>query len=297
MNSLALVGSTPTLSRLYGAVPSIDGADVGVSGAARALVVLEDRAVPYLSQKLELFYPKHIAEQLIRKDTMPKLLGRYGFPELKTVRVKRVDDIKLNNFILKPVFGSACGSWVAVNQSVAYKKFDDPTHLEDTLAGSPDIKWFVAQEAVMADAHTTASVAGTVNQNGDVLFIRPTLSYWRNGVRYKSVRSFAFQELYTTQELLREFIASAGIRCAAFSLQLILKDEVFYPMDWNFHLPAPYVMDATRLQREEFDAAVHHMMGYTARFDLPTDKWVINRSEATNALHVDAYMANKVAIE
>jgi hypothetical protein len=298
VSSLLLAGGyTAWVSDLYRSTPSLAGRQAFSSDAAAALVVLDDRVVPYLSQKLDSFYPQDIAVKLLRKDLMPGLLRSHGFPYLVTVRANSNDALHMTNFIVKPLLGAGCSSWIS-GSPVAYKKFVDYKELIDYLRGDASVlNSFMLQEAVLDDRHVTASVAGTVNAAGKIMFIRPTLSYWSGGVRRKSIRSFSHAKLRSSMALLTNFIKAVDIRCAAFSLQLIEKDGVFFPIDWNFHLPATYVIDAVKTNADEFYSAVHHMMGHTERVTLPSDSWIVSRAEATNGLDCRAYSSNRLVVE
>ena len=296
MTTLAIAGAFGAVASAYLAVPARDGLRLSAGVGDLALVGVSDRVVPHLSRTLDKFYPADVAENLLRKDKMPGFLGLHGFPVLETVRAHC--GITMRDFIIKPILGSGCGSWLPQCEALAYRKFNDAAQLADAVRKSgANLRGYVAQSAVMENEHTTASVAGTVNGSGDVLFIRSTISSWGNGFRYKSVRSFCHPELDDAKALLRNFISAQKIRCAAFSLQLIQKGGVYYPMDWNFHIPATYVFDAMRVQPEEFHAVVHHMADvHVDGFCEPGDSWVVDRKEQSNLVYAYGYANNMVKV-
>jgi hypothetical protein len=302
VKSVALIGCSSDVKSAYLNVPMRDGREVRDIGEV-AIVGVSDRLVPFLSEKLESFYPRDVAHNLIRKDRMPSLLGGHGFKELETIRLKGAMDATLKNFIIKPVLGAGSAPMASDYSAIWYKKFNDVSEMldkfdADTINGA--IRFgAIAQQAVMGRKHITASVCGTVNGKGEVYFVRSALSEWDGSFRVHTIRGHDLRGSADIKVKLREFISKSNIRNAAFSLQLLELDGEFYPMDWNFHLPAPYVFDALKIRPEEFHAAIHHMTdSYVDSFDVPKEKWFINRKEASNnVVHMlDKYKINEINV-
>jgi hypothetical protein len=250
---------------------------------------------------MDRFYPFDLVKQLIRKDKMPELLGQHGFAKLDTARVYSVSDIKLRNFIIKPILGAGSKAIDGFQSVISNQRFTDVSELMDRFPAElikRDLSHgFVAQQAVMDDEHKTASVGGTVNSYGEVMFIRSAISTWRDGFRTQSIRGHYLDGLDEIKTLLRSFIDKMGIRNTSFSLQLILVGDKFYPMDWNFHLAAPYVFDAMRVQSEEFYAAIHHMMDSNSyNFTPSRNNWFIDRKDKSNGVDGSSYGKNVLKV-
>lgn len=300
MKSVSVVGCGSDIKAAYLAVPMRDGAEFCARGEI-AVVGVSDHLVPFLSEKLESFYPRDVAHNLIRKDRMPSLLGGHGFRELETIRLKGVMDATLKNFIIKPVLGAGSAPMASDYSAIWYKKFNDVSEMldkfdADTVNGAIR-SGAIAQQAVMGRKHTTASVSGTVNGRGEAYFVRSSLSEWDGSFRVHTIRGHDLRGAADIKVKLREFIAKSNIRNAAFSLQLLEMDGEFYPMDWNFHIPSTYVFDALKVRPEEFHAAIHHMTdSYVDSFDVPKEKWFINRKEESNNVVFMQYKMNEINV-
>jgi len=300
VKSVSVVGVCSDIKSAYLSVPMRDGAELCARGEI-VVVGDADNVVPYLSQKLKSFYPQDVALSLIRKDRMPSLLGGHGFKELETVRLKSAMDATLKNFIIKPVLGAAGAPMASDYSAIWYKKFNDVSEMldkfdADTINGAIR-SGAIAQQAVMGRKHITASVCGTVNGKGEAYFVRSSLSEWDGSFRTHTIRGHDLRGAADIKIKLREFIANSNIRNAAFSLQLLELDEAFYPMDWNFHLPATYVFDALKICPEEFHAAIHHMTDSSVdSFEASKDKWFINRKEASNNVVCLQYKTNEINV-
>jgi hypothetical protein len=301
MTSTVIAGCSGAIRDAYSSAPIFKGGHSAIGSPSMAVIGINDRIVPYLASKLDRFYPMDLVRLLIRKDKMPELLEGHGFAKLDTARVSSIKDIKLRNFIIKPILGAGSKSMDGFNSDLSNRKFSDVSELLDKF--SPDAierdlsRGFVVQQAVMGDEHTTASVGGTVNSRGEVMFVRSAISTWHGEFRVHSIRGHHLASLDETKTLLRAFIDKMNIRNTAFSLQLLLLGDKFYPMDWNFHLAAPYVFDAMRSQPGEFYAAVHHMMDSNEfNFTPPTDNWHINRVDKSNGVDGETYNKNVLKV-
>jgi len=301
MTRAVIAGCSGTVHDLYASVPIFMGGHSAVGYGSTAIIGLNDSVVPYLASKMDRFYGFDLVKQLIRKDKMPELLGQHGFAKLDTARVCTVSDIKMRDFIIKPILGAGSRAMNEHHSDIAYKKFSDVSELMDKF--SPEViasdfsRGFVVQQAVMDDNHTTASVGGTVNSLGEVMFVRSAISNWHGEFRISSTRGHYLDGLDEIKTLLRSFIDKMGIRNTSFSLQLILVGDKFYPMDWNFHLAAPYVFDAMRVQPEEFYAAIHHMMDSNSyNFTPSRSNWFIDRKDKSNGVDGSSYGKNVLKV-
>tara|TARA_R110000868_G_scaffold289438_1_gene549550 strand:+ start:531 stop:1463 length:933 start_codon:yes stop_codon:yes gene_type:complete len=301
LSNVLLAGTGGALRDVYLHVPARDGSAVSCESGGIAIVGQNDMVVPYLSSRLDNFYPLAVARALLRKDLLPDLLAAHGFRKLHFVRVRRASDLRgMTDFMMKPVLGSGSTAWVRDACGIAYRKFRDEAQFLDFVGGK-DLSaalrnGYIAQSAVMSDSHYTSAIGGTVNGCGDVLFVRTATTLWLSGFRSSTVWTYSTPEIDAAKILLRNFIGTVGIRNAAFSLQLIKKDGHLYPMDWNFHIAAAYIFDALRTQPEEFHSVIHHMMDVTVdKFKEPSDVWLVERKERNMAPSQSEYSKNNIS--
>jgi hypothetical protein len=226
------------------------------------------------------YYPNEIVKKLLCKDLMTDLLASEGFNRLDTRRVRAAVDIDQQDFILKPLVGSGGKASFGNGSKADYRRFHDVQALSDYVSGDFGFlgNGYLIQEADQIALDRTATVSGVVNGKSEVLFLRESRTTWVDLRPTHTTRLPPNDELQIERELLARFVEKYKIRNAWFGLQFLNRNGKWYPIDWNFRLPPPLLIDYKLSEPEELERIALHML------DLHKDTsirgglaWEINR--------------------
>jgi hypothetical protein len=240
-----------------------------------ALIMFRDAVAGQASRMFENYYPPSVFDMLHDKSQLGGYLAAHGFRVLRQQFVTSADQITLTNFIVKPMRGTNVGSMVARPsefKDFEYRRFRDVDDLRVVLGDRLEMflsNGYVIQEAVMEDITTTVCLMGTINGKSEVRFCRVNVGQRYCGQGAMRVE-WGFEGYQGEKNMIRDFVARVGVRNAAFNLQMILKDGVLYPMDWNFRMTYGYVSAAMQAGPEELTYMLAHMLDITlppATFD------------------------------
>ena len=223
------------------------------------------------------FYPYDMVAQLLRKDTLPHFMSLAGFRELRTERVRSVDEAAgMTNFIVKPILGANGRglTWMGDPPDFLYQRC---ASVDDLLRGRTvdAVNAVLAdgnyclQTAVMSEDFEQVTISGTVNGSGEVYFRRNARWVWQVNVLTHQERERAKYEAERT--LLADMLRD--VRNAAFGVQFMVIDGALFPIDWNFRDPGRTVKVEWELNPAEFEQALAHQFDVPHEKVLATDLW------------------------
>jgi hypothetical protein len=226
------------------------------------------------------YYPNNLAEKLVDKKQLQDVMTQNGFNALKAELVTDVDVITLNDFIVKFRYSSG-KLGVSKNKAYIYNPFEGvPFKNKEELKTHPlfDIALFstgnfIVQEDAGIRKHTLATVAAVANSNSDLLFLRNTTDEWQYLTRKSTTLSFnIYPELNSK---IQDFFKINKIKNAAVTVQFVIKDKKYYPVDWNFRFGINMGKEMRARNPIEFETAILHMVGDTATPQFTsTDVWL-----------------------
>ena len=225
-------------------------------------------------------YPNGIAAKLVDKAGLQQVMAEFGFSTLPSEVITDVDNILLKDFIVKHRYSSGK---LGVTKTGAYlhNLFNGiPFADKEALKKHPLFKStlfingdFIAQQDAGIRKHTLATVAAVANSNSDLLFLRNTTDEWRFLDRKSTTLAFnIYPELNAK---IQEFFKLHGIKNASVTVQFVIKNNAYYPVDWNFRFGMNMSKEMRVRNPIEFETAILHMVGDTATPQFTsTDVWV-----------------------
>lgn len=253
---------------------------VGVSGTEGAI-----RYVTHDKHVVEAYgdgtgYPNSIGVRLVDKVTLQDVMSEFGFLTLKSQLITDVDSITLNDFIIKcRVSSGKLG--VTKNGMPLENAFNGvPFKDKEALKKHPLFNSsfftsgnFIAQQDAGIRKHTLATVAAVANSNSDLLFLRNTTDEWEFLERKSTTLAFnIYPELNAK---IQEFFKLHCIKNSSVTVQFVIKDGEYYPVDWNFRFGINMGKEMLARNPIEFETAILHMIGNTTTPQFTyTDTWV-----------------------
>lgn len=225
-------------------------------------------------------YPNGISARLVDKAELQTILAEFGFNTLLSEIITDVDSISLENFIVKYRFSSGKigvgKSGHTLNNVFNGVSFKDKNALKNhPLFKEEFFKTgdFIAQQDAGIRKHTLATVAAVANSNSELLFLRNTTDEWEFLERKNTTLAFnVYPELNTK---IQEFFKFHGIKNSSVTVQFVIKDGSYYPVDWNFRFGVNMGKEMRARNPVEFETAILHMIGDTATPQFTyTDTWV-----------------------
>ena len=226
------------------------------------------------------YYPNNLAEKLVDKKQLQDVMTQNGFNALKAELVTDVDAIALNNFIVKFRYSSG-KLGVSKDKAYIYNPFEGvPFKNKEALKAHPlfDAALFVTGDYIVQEdagirRHTLATVAAVANSNSDVLFLRNTTDEWQYLTRKST--TLAFNTYPELNAQIEQFFKANKIKNAAVTVQFVIKDGEYYPVDWNFRFGINMGKEMRARNPIEFETAILHMVGDTPTPQFTyTDTWV-----------------------
>lgn len=226
------------------------------------------------------YYPNNLAEKLVDKKQLQDVMTQNGFNALKAELVTDVDAIVLNDFIVKFRYSSG-KLGVSKDKAYIYNPFEGvPFKNKEELKAHPlfDESLFVAGDYIVQEdagirKHTLATVAAVANSNSDVLFLRNTTDEWQYLTRKST--TLAFNTYPELNAQIEQFFKIHKIKNAAVTVQFVIKDGKYYPVDWNFRFGINMGKEMRARNPIEFETAILHMVGDTPTPQFTyTDTWV-----------------------
>jgi hypothetical protein len=225
-------------------------------------------------------YPNGIAAKLVDKAGLQQVMAEFGFATLPSEIITDVDNILLKDFIVKHRYSSGK---LGVTKTGAYLHnpfngipFADKEALKNyplfevELFTSGD---FIAQQDAGIRKHTLATVAAVANSNSELWFLRNTTDEWEFLERKSTTLAFnVYPELNAK---VQAFFKLHSIKNAAVTVQFVVKDGEYYPVDWNFRFGINMGKEMRERNPVEFETAILHMVGDTATPQFTsTDVWI-----------------------
>lgn len=225
-------------------------------------------------------YPNGIALKMFDKAGLQEVMADFGFATLPSQIITNVEDIALENFIIKCRISS--GKIGFMNNGVPLinlfngVSFKDKEALKKHPLFNPILFTngdFIAQQDAGICKHTLATVAAVANYNSDLLFLRNTTDEWEFLNRKSTTLAFnVYPELNAK---IQNFFKLHGIKNAAVTVQFVIKDSEYYPVDWNFRFGINMGKEMLARNPIEFETAILHMVGNTPTPQFTyTDTWV-----------------------
>lgn len=225
-------------------------------------------------------YPNNLANKLADKFELQRVMADSGFNTLRSEIITDVNNITLENFIVKFKFSSGKVG-VTKDGLPIHNLFNGvPFKDKEQLKAHPLFKEslfadgnFIAQEDAGIREHTLATVAAVANSNSELLFLRNTTDEWEFLDRKSTTLAFnIYPELNTK---IQEFFKLHGIKNAAVTVQFVIKDGEYYPVDWNFRFGINMGKEMRARNPIEFETAILHMVGDTTTPQFTyTDTWI-----------------------
>jgi hypothetical protein len=225
-------------------------------------------------------YPNGIGAKLVDKVTLQEVLADFGFATLPSQVISSVDDITIENFIIKCRISSGklgvTKSGNPLNNMFNGVPFKNKEALQkhplfqDSLFANGE---FIVQQDAGIRKHTLATVAAVANSNSELLFLRNTTDEWEFLERKSTTLAFnIYPELNAK---VQEFFKLHKIRNASVTVQFVIKDGAYYPVDWNFRFGINMGKEMLARNPIEFETAILHMVSDkpTPQFTY-TDTWV-----------------------
>jgi hypothetical protein len=201
------------------------------------------------------FYPYEAVYNLVQKHLLPSYLGQYGFNILPTKIVKSIDDIDIENFMLKHIIGAGAKDINFVADDLFYKKIRNKKELLDKNS-IDDINAILAKGVVCQkyidsyvdspEKNVQVAILGFVNKHSEILFGRNTKIVFNKSSRTAdtdlgTLPTREYNLYPDIQDKLIPLIREKNIKNAVFNLQLMGKENSteWYPTDFNFR-QAPY---------------------------------------------------------
>jgi hypothetical protein len=227
-------------------------------------------------------YPNNLANKLADKFELQSVMADFGFNTLRSEIITDVDNITLENFIVKFRFSSG---------KVGVTKDGLPTHNlfngvsfkdKEQLKAHPLFKEslfadgnFIAQEDAGIREHTLATVAATANSNSELLFLRNTTDKWKFLDRTSTTLAFNIYPDLNTK--IQEFFTNNKIKNVAVTVQFVVKNDEYYIIDWNFRFGINMGKEMLARNPEEFERAVVNLVSNQTPVQFNnTDVWVTN---------------------
>ena len=269
---------------------------VGASKAACHLDFIEDTLekvgvktdIPYVMHDMYAleaykdtpYYPNNLAEKLVDKKQLQDVMTQNGFTALDAELITDVDAVTLTDFIVKFRYSSG-KLGVSKDRMGIYNPFEGvPFKSKEELKAHPlfdaalfNTGNFIVQEDAGIRRHTLATVAAVANSNSDVLFLRNTTDEWQYLTRKSTTLAFnIYPEL---NNKIQDFFKTHSIKNAAVTVQFVIKDGAYYPVDWNFRFGINMGKEMRARNPIEFETGILHMVGDTPTPQFTyTDTWV-----------------------
>jgi hypothetical protein len=225
-------------------------------------------------------YPNGIAAKLVDKAGLQQVMAEFGFATLPSEIIFDVESILLKNFIVKHRYSSG-KLGVTKTGACLHNPFNGiPFADKEALKNHPLFKSplfidgdFIAQQDAGIRKHTLATVAAVANSNSDLLFLRNTTDEWEFLDRKSTTLAFnVYPELNAK---IQEFFKLHGIKNASVTVQFVIKDNEYYPVDWNFRFGTNMGKEMRARNPIEFETGILHMVGNTTTPQFTyTDTWV-----------------------
>jgi hypothetical protein len=226
------------------------------------------------------YYPDNLAEKLVDKKQLQDVMTQNGFNALKAELITDIDAITLTDFIVKFRYSSG-KLGVSKGKMGIYNPFEGvPFKSKEELKAHPlfdaalfSAGDFIAQEDAGIRKHTLATVAAVANSNSDLLFLRNTTDEWQYITRKSTTLAFnIYPEL---NNKIQDFFKTHQIKNAAVTVQFVIKDGEYYPVDWNFRFGINMGKEMRTRNPIEFEIGILHMVGDTPTPQFTyTDTWV-----------------------
>jgi hypothetical protein len=269
---------------------------IGASKAACHLDFIEatlekagiSTAIPYVMHDMYVleaykdtpYYPNNLAQKLVDKKQLQDVMTQNGFNALKAELITGVDAITLTDFIVKFRYSSG-KLGVSKDRAGIYNPFEAvPFKDKEELKAHPlfdaalfSTGNFIAQEDAGIRKHTLATVAAVANSNSELLFLRNTTDEWQYLTRKSTTLAFdIYPEL---NNKIQDFFKANKIKNAAVTVQFVIKDGEYYPVDWNFRFGINMGKEMRARNPIEFETAILHMVGDTTTPQFTyTDTWI-----------------------
>lgn len=211
-------------------------------------------------------YPNGIGARMVDKAGLQDVMSEFGFPTLPSQIITNVDNISLENFIIKCRVSSGklgvTRNGIPLENAyngVAFKDKEDlkkhPLFNEASFITGD----FIAQQDAGIKKHTLATVAAVANSNSDLWFLRNTTDEWEFLERKSTTLAFnIYPELNAK---IQAFFKLHKIKNAAVTVQFVTKGGVYYPVDWNFRFGINMGKEMLARNPVEFETAILHMVG------------------------------------
>jgi len=225
-------------------------------------------------------YPNSLGVKLVDKVTLQDAMSEFGFLTLQSQLITDVDSIALNDFIIKCRVSSGklgvTKNGVPLDNAFNGVPFKDKEALKKHPLFNPAFFTngdFIAQQDAGIRKHTLATVAAVANSNSDLLFLRNTTDEWEFLERKST--TLAFNTYPELNAKIQEFFKLHGIKNSSVTVQFVIKDKEYYPVDWNFRFGINMGKEMRARNPIEFETAILHMVGDTPTPQFTyTDTWV-----------------------
>jgi hypothetical protein len=227
-------------------------------------------------------YPNNLANKLADKFELQRVMADSGFNTLRSEIITDVNNITLENFIVKFRFSS--GKVGVTKDGLPIHNLFNGVSFKDKeqLKAHPLFKEslfadgnFIAQEDAGIREHTLATVAATANSNSELLFLRNTTDKWKFLDRTSTTLAFNIYPDLNTK--IQEFFTNNKIKNVAVTVQFVVKNDEYYIIDWNFRFGINMGKEMLARNPEEFERAVVNLVSNQTPVQFNnTDVWVTN---------------------